>query len=57
MNLSQSQRAAIAAAEAEIARIIIALSNEHSLIVESIDMRVDPDGIEIVAFDVREIGE
>jgi microcompartment protein CcmK/EutM len=55
--LTPSQRAAIAAAEAEIARIITALSNEHRLIVQSIDMRGDPDGVEIVAFDARELGE
>jgi hypothetical protein len=56
-DLTATQRAAIAAAEAEIARIITGLSNEHRLIVESIEMRGDPDGVEIVAFDTRELGE
>lgn len=53
--LTQSQRAAVEAAEAEIARIITALCAEHDLLVESVEARADT--IEIVAFNVREIGE
>jgi hypothetical protein len=54
-SLTQSQRAAIEAAEAEIARIIAALCAEHDLLVESIDARADT--VEIVAFNAQEIGE
>lgn len=53
--LTQSQRAAIESAEAEIARIITALCVEHELLVESIEARADT--VEVVAFNVREIGE
>lgn len=53
--LTQSQRAAIAAAEAKIACIIAALCVEHELLVESIDARADT--VEIVAFNAQEIGE
>jgi DNA-binding MarR family transcriptional regulator len=55
VSLTPAQRAAIAAAEAEIARIIAALCIEHELLVESIEANADT--VEIVAFNVREIGE
>ncbi|WP_159728328.1 hypothetical protein [Methylosinus sp. Ce-a6] len=53
--LTPSQRTAIESAEAEIARIIAALSAEHELLVESIETRADT--VEIVAFNMQEIGE
>lgn len=53
--LTQSQRAAIAAAEAEIARVVTTLCVEHDLVVDSID--ANSDTVEIVAFNAREIGE
>jgi hypothetical protein len=53
--LTQSQRAAIESAEAEIARIIARLGAENDLIVDTIE--ANADSIEIVAFNVREIGE
>jgi hypothetical protein len=55
VSLTPSQRAAIAAAEAEIARIIATLCVEHELLVESIETNADT--VEVVAFNVREIGE
>jgi hypothetical protein len=55
VSLTHEQREAIAAAEAEIARIIATLCAEHELLVESIDARADT--VEIVAFNAQEIGE
>lgn len=55
MSLTTAQRAAIAAAEAEIARIIARLGAEQDLVVDSIEANADT--VEIVAFNVREIGE
>jgi hypothetical protein len=54
MSLTESQRAAIAAAEAEIARIITTLSNEHRLIVEFVELTAGPDGVELVAWNAME---
>jgi hypothetical protein len=55
VSLSPSQREAIKAAEADIARIIAKLGAENDLVVDSIEANADT--VEIVAFSVQEIGE
>jgi hypothetical protein len=55
VSLSPSQREAIKDAESDIARIIAKLGVEHDLVVDSIEANADT--VEIVAFNVREIGE
>lgn len=54
-DLTNSQRAAIEAAEAEIARIIARLGAEQDLVVDSIEANADT--VEIIAFNIREISE
>jgi hypothetical protein len=54
MSLTPPQREAIKDAESDIARIVAKLCVEHELLVESIEANADT--VEIVAFNVREIG-